>query len=205
MGGVLLRNGYSLEETVASCSIKGEAKGNDELAAFAIVELPDGTKEEIVSNVVPLEVTDSAPDPSPEETEIRLITSVSSLQVDQRCLINAQMDVHANSARILKVKWTSSDPQVIRMNKEEMDGAYGTLIGEAIGKATINAEITIVTSSQTFTKEASLEFDVKHDFELKIAPSVHVVTGSAIEADGWDEQDRGKTAFIIIWLRYQRS
>ncbi len=33
VGGVLLRNGYSLEETVASCSIKGEAKGNDELAA----------------------------------------------------------------------------------------------------------------------------------------------------------------------------
>lgn len=196
--GVLLIDDDSVEETTAGCRITGDAKGNDELVALAIVELPDGTKEEIVSNVVQLKVTDSSPDPSAEETEVSLHASVSSLQADERCRIVAEMGVHANSARILKVRWTSSDPQVIRVNQEEVDGAYGALIGESLGKATINAEVTIVTSSQTFTKTASLELDVKPDFALKITPSVHVVTGSAIEADGWAEQDRGKAAFELF-------
>ena len=115
------------------------------------------------------------------------------------CEISAKLwEVYANSARILKVKWTSSDPKVIRLFKEEMDGAYGTLIGVALGKATIKAEITIVTSSQIFTKEASIEFEVKPDFEMKIAPSVCVVTGDAIQTDGWDSSDSGKTAFKLL-------
>lgn len=201
LGGAILRDDFSYkkEDTAASYDIIGAAKGNDELVVSAEVELPDGTKEKIVSNVVKIEVTDSSPDPSVEETRIRLSTTVSSLQVDQMCEISARLwEVYANSARILKVKWTSSDPQVIRVFKEEMDGAYGTLVGVALGKATIKAEMTIVTSSQTFTKEASIEFEVKPDFEMKIAPSVCVVTGDAIQTDGWDSSDSGKTAFKLL-------
>ena len=36
------------------------------------------------------------------------------------------------------------------------------------------------------------------DFEIKFLSSVDVVTGSAIQADGWEEQDRGKLAFKLI-------
>ena len=201
VGGVMYvdSDGRTLEETTASCSITGMAAGNDELAALATVKLPDGTKEMIVSNVVPLEVTDSTPDPSAEETKVRVGTFYSGLPVDEWCYIDAGMDVHAYSARIVKTKWTSSDPQIVSVYKEEVNGKRGRLTGVALGKATINAEITIVTSSQIFTKEASTVVEVQPDFELKLLTSVDVVTGSAIQADGWEEQDRGKPAFKFIY------
>ena len=201
VGGVMYvdSDGRTLEETTASCSITGVAAGNDELAAFATVELADGTREWIVSNVVPLEVTDSTPDPSVEETKVRVGTFYSGLPVDEWCYIEAGMDIHAYSARIVKTKWTSSDPQIVSVYKEEVNGKLGRLTGVALGKATINAEITIVTSSQIFTKEASTEVEVQPDFGLKLLTSVDVVTGSAIQADGWEEQDRGKPAFKFIY------
>ena len=108
------------------------------------------------------------------------------------------MDVHAYSARIVKTKWTSSDPQIVSVYKEEVNGKRGRLTGVALGKATITVEITIVTSSQIFTKKASAEVEVQPDFELKFRSSVDVVTGSAIQAAGWEEQDRGKPAFKFI-------
>lgn len=199
VGGVMSvdLDALSVEETTASCSITGTAAGNDELAALATVELADGTEEKIASNVVPLEVTDSTPDPSAEETEVSLNT-VSALPVDERAFISAELDVHAYSARIMKTKWTSSDPQIIHVTSNEVNRDYISITGVALGKATITAEITIVTSSQIFTKKASTEVEVQPDFELKYHSSVDVVTGSAIQADGWEEQDRGKPAFKFI-------
>ena len=72
VGGVMSvdLDGRTLEETTASCSITGTAAGNDELAALATVELADGTEEKIASNVVPLEVTDSTPDPSADRKSV---------------------------------------------------------------------------------------------------------------------------------------
>ncbi len=199
VGGVMYvdLDNRTLEETTASCNITGTAAGNDELAALATVELPDGTEEKIASNVVPLEVTDSTPDPSAEETEVHLNT-VSALPVDEWSFISAELDVHAYSARVVKTKWTSSDPQIIHISSDEVNRDYHSITGVALGKATITAEITIVTSSQIFTKKASREVEVQPDFELKFFSSVDVVTGSAIQADGWDEQDRGKLAFKFI-------
>ena len=199
VGGVMSvdLDGRTLEETTAGCSITGMAAGNDELAALATVELPDGTEEKIASNVVPLEVTDSTPDPSAEETTVELRT-VSGLPVDEWAFISAQLGVHAYSARIVKTKWTSSDPKIIHVYSDEVNRDYISITGVALGKATISAEITIVTSSQIFTKKASSEVEVQPDFEIKFLSSVDVVTGSAIQADGWEEQDRGKLAFKLI-------
>lgn len=199
LGGVMSvdLDGRTLEETTASCNITGTAAGNDELAALATVELADGTEEKIASNVVPLEVTDSTPDPSAEETTVELNT-VPGLPVDEWAFISAELDVHAYSARIMKTKWTSSDPNIIHVYSDEVNRDYISITGVALGKATITAEITIVTSSQIFTKKASSEVEVKPDFELTLVSSVDVVTGSAIQADGWEEQDRGKPAFKFI-------
>lgn len=199
VGGVMSvdLDGRTLEETTASCNITGTAAGNDELAALATVELADGTEEKIASNVVPLEVTDSTPDPSAEETKVELNT-VSGLPVDEWAFISAELEVHAYSARIMKTKWTSSDPNIIHVYSDEVNRDYISITGVALGKATITAEITIVTSSQIFTKKASSEIEVKPDFELTFVSSVDVVTGSAIQADGWEEQDRGKPAFKFI-------
>ncbi len=199
MGGVMSvdLDGRTLEETTAGCSITGTAAGNDELAALATVELPDGTEENIASNVVQLEVTDSTPDPSAEETEVHL-SAVSALPVDGWVFASAELDVHAYSARVIKTKWTSSDPQIIRTDGDEVNRKYIAITGVALGKATITVEITIVTSSQIFTKKASAEVEVQPDFELKFRSSVDVVTGSAIQAAGWEEQDRGKPAFKFI-------
>lgn len=199
LGGVICpdMDSYSVEETSASCSITGAAAGNDELAALATVELPDGTEENIASNVVQLEVTDSTPDPSAEETEVHL-SAVSALPVDGWVFASAELDVHAYSARVIKTKWTSSDPQIIRTDGDEVNRKYIAITGVALGKATITVEITIVTSSQIFTKKASAEVEVQPDFELKFRSSVDVVTGSAIQAAGWEEQDRGKPAFKFI-------
>lgn len=199
LGGVICldMDSYSVEETSASCSITGAAAGNDELAALATVELPDGTEENIASNVVQLEFTDSTPDPSAEETEVHL-SAVSALPVDGSVFASAELDVHAYSARVIKTKWTSSDPQIIRTDGDEVNRKYIAITGVALGKATITVEITIVTSSQIFTKKASAEVEVQPDFELKFRSSVDVVTGSAIQAAGWEEQDRGKPAFKFI-------
>lgn len=199
LGGVMSvdLDGRTLEETTASCNITGTAAGNDELTALATVELADGTEEKIASNVVPLEVTDSTPDPSAEETTVELNT-VPGLPVDELAFISAELDVHAYSARIMKTKWTSSDPNIIHVYSDEVNRDYISITGVALGKATITAEITIVTSSQIFTKKASSEVEVKPDFELTLVSSVDVVTGSAIQADGWEEQDRGKPAFKFI-------
>ena len=199
VGGVMYvdSDGRTLEETTAGCSITGMAAGNDELAALATVELPDGTEEKIASNVVPLEVTDSTPDPSAEETTVELRT-VSGLPVDEWAFISAQLGVHAYSARIVKTKWTSSDPKIIHVYSDEVNRDYISITGVALGKATITAEITIVTSSQIFTKKASSEVEVQPDFKIKFLSSVDVVTGSAIQAEGWEEQDRGKLAFKLI-------
>ena len=200
VGGVMSvdLDGRTLEETTASCSITGTAAGNDELAALATVELADGTEEKIASNVVPLEVTDSTPDPSAEETKVSVGTGYPGLPVGEWAFISAELDVHAYSARIMKTKWTSSDPQIIHVYSDEVNRDYISITGVALGKATITAEITIVTSSQIFTKKASTEVEVKPDFELTFVSSVDVVTGSAIQADGWEEQDRGKPAFKFI-------
>ncbi len=200
VGGVMSvdLDGRTLEETTASCSITGTAAGNDELAALATVELADGTEEKIASNVVPLEVTDSTPDPSAEETKVSVSTGYPGLPVGEWAFISAELNVHAYSARIMKTKWTSSDPNIIHVYSDEVNRDYISITGVALGKATITAEITIVTSSQIFTKKASSEIEVKPDFELTFVSSVDVVTGSAIQADGWEEQDRGKPAFKFI-------
>lgn len=200
LGGVMSvdLDGRTLEETTASCNITGTAAGNDELAALATVELADGTEEKIASNVVPLEVTDSTPDPSAEETKVSVSTGYPGLPVGEWAFISAELNVHAYSARIVKTKWTSSDPNIIHVYSDEVNRDYISITGVAIGKATITAEITIVTSSQIFTKKASTEVEVKPDFELTFVSSVDVVTGSAIQADGWEEQDRGKPAFKFI-------
>ncbi len=200
VGGVMSvdLDGRTLEETTASCSITGTAAGNDELAALATVELADGTEEKIASNVVPLEVTDSTPDPSAEETKVSVSTGYPGLPVGEWAFISAELNVHAYSARIMNTKWTSSDPNIIHVYSDEVNRDYISITGVALGKATITAEITIVTSSQIFTKKASSEIEVKPDFELTFVSSVDVVTGSAIQADGWEEQDRGKPAFKFI-------
>ena len=147
--------------------------------------------------MVQLEFTDSTPDPSAEETEVHL-SAVSALPVDGSVFASAELDVHAYSARVIKTKWTSSDPQIIRTDGDEVNRKYIAITGVALGKATITVEITIVTSSQIFTKKASAEVEVQPDFELKFRSSVDVVTGSAIQAAGWEEQDRGKPAFKFI-------
>lgn len=151
-----------------------------------------------------IEVTDSSPDPEPDQTSIYLQMSSINLRAEEESWITAYFwnREHIGKARISRIKWSSSDPSIVKIAKDETTGDRGKVTGVAVGEATVTAEATIVTASRTFTKETSLTVKVEGEPampELTIAPSVHIVTQSAIDnVDGsWQYDGIGKVAFVF--------
>lgn len=193
-------------------TMTGMAMGKDEVVAFAVVKLPDGSKEYIVSDVLEIEVTDSSPDPAPEDTRFESYVSINPaeqlLQVgDEGRLMIKFGEVHANTARILKVKWSSDDQGVVTVGKEETKyTAENTVTAVGIGNTTVRMEVTFATAAGTFVRNAGINLTVEAAPpvpKLTIAPHVREITGSAIEeyeheGKGYTQEDENKMAVEFL-------
>ncbi len=193
-------------------TMTGMAMGKDEVVAFAVVKLPDGSKEQIVSDVMEIEVTDSSPDPAPEDTRFATYVSINPtqhlLQVGDEGRLKIELgEVHANTARILKVKWSSNDQGVVTVGKEETKyTAENTVTAVGIGSTSVRMQVTFATAAGTFVKEADINLTVEavpSVPKLTIASQVREITRSAIaeyehEGIGYTQEDENKMAVEFL-------
>ena len=193
-------------DTTVKGYLTGSQKGKGEVMAWAPVKYADGTSGVVVSNVIEIEVTDSSPQPSPEETRISGSGYNESIQVGGTKRFRIYLgvnDAHSYSARIVKVNWTSANPEIAKVMKEEVTRRGETQVtGVAAGETTLKGVATIATASGTFTKELSIPVTVEEALplpEVKIETSVHIVTQGAIsDSNGYQQEDVDKPAFEIL-------